>query len=243
VPFIKQMSGEHVMKSISQKILGLSLLLIAASWSPPGHSAGLLTPTESGLPQLAIKEHHVDVVIEDGYAITTVEQVFANPNAADLEAIYSFPVPEKAAVGEFTFWIDGKAVTGEVLEKEQAREIYEAEKQAGGDAALTEQDGYRTFDITVYPVRAGSDVRIRLTYLQPVHVDTSIGRYVYPLEEGGVDEEKLSFWTYQENVEERFSFNLTFRFPTRNGACLWSMKAPLPKKESRAHLRQRWSTH
>lgn len=199
------------MKSISQKILGLSLLLMAAFWSQPGQSAGLLTPTESGLPQLAIKEHHVDVVIEDGYAITTVEQVFANPNATDLEAIYSFPVPEKAAVGEFTFWIDGKAVTGEVLEKEQAREIYEAEKQAGGDAALTEQDSYRTFDISVYPVRASSDVRIRLTYLQPVHVDTSIGRYVYPLEEGGVDEEKLSFWTYQENVEERFSFNLTFR--------------------------------
>lgn len=199
------------MKSISQRILCLSVLLIAASWSLPGQSAGLLTPTDSGLPQLAIKEHHVNVVIEDGYAITTVEQVFANPNTADLEAIYSFPVPEKAAVGEFTFWIDGKAVTGEVLEKEQAREIYEAEKQAGGDAALTEQDDYRTFDISVYPVRAGSDARIRLTYLQPVHVDTSIGRYVYPLEDGGVDEEKLSFWTYQENVEERFSFNLEFR--------------------------------
>lgn len=199
------------MKSISQVTLGLSALLIAAFWSPAGQSAGLMVPTGSDLPQLLIREHHVNVVIEDGYAVTTVEQVFANPNAADLEAIYSFPVPEKAAVGEFTFWIDGKAVTGEVLEKEQARDIYEAEKQAGGDSALTEQDGYRTFDISVYPVRAGSDVRIRLTYLQPVHVDTSIGRYVYPLEEGGVDEEKLAFWTYQENVEERFSFNLAFR--------------------------------
>ena len=199
------------MKSISHRFLCLSALLIAVFWSLPGQSAGLLTPTGSGLPQLAIREHHVNVVIEDGYAITTVEQVFANPNATDLEAIYSFPVPEKAAVGEFTFWIDGKAVTGEVLEKEQAREIYEAEKQAGGDAALTEQDDYRTFEISVYPVRAGSDARIRLTYLQPVHVDTSIGRYVYPLEDGGVDEEKLSFWTYQENVEERFSFNLEFR--------------------------------
>ena len=199
------------MKSISHRFLCLSALLIAVFWSLPGQSAGLLTPTGSGLPQLAIREHHVNVVIEDGYAITTVEQVFANPNATDLEAIYSFPVPEKAAVGEFTFWIDGKAVTGEVLEKEQAREIYEAEKQAGGDAALTEQDDCRTFEISVYPVRAGSDARVRLTYLQPVHVDTSIGRYVYPLEDGGVDEEKLSFWTYQENVEERFSFNLEFR--------------------------------
>jgi Ca-activated chloride channel family protein len=54
-------------------------------------------------------------------------------------------------------------------------------------------------------------VRIRLTYIQPVHIDTSVGRYVYPLEEGGVDEQKMSFWTYQDSVEASFSFNLSFR--------------------------------
>jgi Ca-activated chloride channel family protein len=199
------------MKSFYQTTLILAIVCIAALWSPPNHAAGLMIPTESDLPQLIIKEHHVNVMIEDGYAITSVEQVFGNPNATDLEAIYSFPVPEKAAVGEFTFWIDGKAVTGEVLEKEQAREIYEAQIQAGEDAALTEQDSYRTFDISIYPVRAGQDVRIRLTYIQAAHVDTSIGRYVYPLEDGGVDEEKLSFWTYNETVEEQFSFKLSFR--------------------------------
>jgi Ca-activated chloride channel family protein len=153
----------------------------------------------------------VDVVIEDGYAITTVLQVFDNPHDQDLEAVYSFPVPEKAAVGEFTFWIDGEAVTGEVLEKQRAREIYEQEKQVGRDAALTEQDSYRTFDIAVHPVRARQDATVRLTYIQPVHVDTSIGRYVYPLEDGGVDEERLSFWTYNDAITESFSFRLIFR--------------------------------
>ncbi len=46
------------------------------------------------------------MVIEDGYAVTTVDQVFHNPHATDLKAIYSFPVPEEAAVSEFTMWID-----------------------------------------------------------------------------------------------------------------------------------------
>jgi Ca-activated chloride channel family protein len=54
-------------------------------------------------------------------------------------------------------------------------------------------------------------VKIRLVYIQPVHVDLGIGRYVYPLEEGGVDEEKLAFWTYNEVVTEAFSFNLRMR--------------------------------
>jgi len=199
------------MKTLNSIILSLTALCIALSWSTPNHAAGLFTPTGSNLPNLEIRQHHVDVVIEDGYAITTVEQVFANPHGTDLEAIYSFPVPEKAAVGEFTYWIDGLPVTAEVLEKQQAREIYQQEKQAGREAALAEQDSYKTFDIAVYPVRAGQDVRISLTYIQPVHIDTSIGRYVYPLEEGGVDEQKLSFWTYNDAIEESFSFNLSFR--------------------------------
>ena len=199
------------MKALNHFILSLTALFCAACFIPAANAAGLLIPSGSNLLPLEILEHHVDVVIEDGYAITSVEQVFGNPNPADLEAIYSFPVPASAAVGEFTYWIDGQPVTGEVLAKEQAREIYESEKQAGRETALTEQDSYKSFDISVNPVRAGQDVRIRLTYIQPAHVDSSIGRYVYPLEEGGVDEQKLSFWTYQEAVEERFSFRLTFR--------------------------------
>lgn len=199
------------MNSLKPIFLSITALCFATFWSTSNYAAGLLIPTGSTLQPLEIKQHHVDVVIEGGYAVTSIEQVFSNANGKDLEAIYSFPVPEKAAVGEFTYWIDGQPVTGEVLEKQQARDIYEQEKQAGRETALTEQDGYRTFDISVYPVRAGQDVRIKLTYIQPVHVDSSIGRFVYPLEDGGVDEQKLSFWNYKDTVEERFSFKLSFR--------------------------------
>ena len=174
-------------------------------------AAGLMTPKSGNLNTLDIKEHHVNVVIEDGYAITRVDQVFYNPHDTHLEAIYSFPVSEKASVGEFTYWIDGKPVTGEVLEKKKAREVYEQEKAQGRETALTEQDDYKAFESSVYPVRPKQDVRIRLVYIQPVHVDLGIGNYVYPLEEGGVDEEKLAFWSYNDAVTEAFSFNVDLR--------------------------------
>jgi len=48
--------------------------------------------------------------------------------------------------------------------------------------------------------RAQQDVKIKLVYLQPVHVDSAVGRYVYPLEEGGVDTEQLSFWHNDDNT-------------------------------------------
>ncbi len=190
------------------KILCTTIPLLLSGWS---HAAGLLKPLNSGLADLEIREHHVEVLIEDGYVTTSVEQVFHNPSVNDLEAIYSFPVPEAAAVGEFTFWIDGKPVIGEVVEKQQARKIYTEEKAAGRKAALVEKDAYKTFDVSVYPVQAQSDVKIRLVYVQAAQVDTGVGRYLYPLEEGGVDDAKLSFWSRNEVVTEKFSFTLRFR--------------------------------
>ncbi|MCP4595307.1 VIT and VWA domain-containing protein [Neptuniibacter sp.] len=191
---------------ISALTLGAFLVI-----TPVTNAAGLLKPNNANYSELKIKEHHVDVVIEDMYATTTVEQVFHNPNTSDLEAIYSFPVPEKAAVGEFSYWIDGNPVIGEVVEKKRARQIYEHEKQQGRETAIVEKDEYRTFDISVFPVKANQDVKIKLVYLQNTQTDTGIGRYVYPLEDGGVDEQKLSFWSRNEVVEEKFSFDVKLR--------------------------------
>lgn len=198
------------MNWIKQLVIG-SALSLAALVSTVSQAAGLLTPSNSQLGELNIREHHVNVTIDSGYVTTSVEQVFFNPNSQDLEAIYTFPVPEKAAVGEFTYWIDGQPVVGEVVEKKKAKTIYEQEKQAGRETALVEKDSYKTFDISVSPVRANSDVRIRLVYIQAAHIDTSVGRYVYPLEKGGVDEHKNAFWSRNEAVTEKFSFNVHLR--------------------------------
>jgi len=68
------------------------------------------------------------VVIEDGYAITSIEQVLFNLTSNDLEAKYYFPVPRKSAIGEFTHWIDGKPVTADLVVKEKARNMYQQVK-------------------------------------------------------------------------------------------------------------------
>jgi Ca-activated chloride channel family protein len=204
------MNGRKVNSGIWQVVLLAAAMLLCFSVLP-AQAAGLLTPADGSLPPLEIRDHHVSVVIEDGYAVTTVEQVFRNPHSMDLEAIYSFPVPEHGAVSEFTLWIDGKPISGEVLEKKEARRVYEEEKSAGREAGLTEKDSYKTFEVAVSPVRAGQDTRIRLVYLQTARVDSGIGRYLYPLEEGGVDEEKLAFWTANEKVTGSFGFDLILK--------------------------------
>jgi Ca-activated chloride channel family protein len=188
----------------------LSAVVLAFSGMGSANASGLLTP-KGQTGSLDIRDHKVKVVVENGYVITEIDQVFINGGGNDTEAVYSFPVPSHAAVAQFTYWIDGNPVTGEVLKKQEARDLYEQEKAAGRETALAEKDEYRTFDISVYPVRANSDVRVRLVYVQSASTDTGIGRYVYPLEEGGVDEERNSFWEVRDTVVGNFSFDFELK--------------------------------
>ncbi len=76
-------------QSISWKLKILALAMIAAlgvilAPMTTAGAAGLLSPADGRLPPLRIKDHHVSVVIEGGYAVTTVAQTFDNPHPRDL---------------------------------------------------------------------------------------------------------------------------------------------------------------
>lgn len=224
----------YLLKQAIQSFILISLLLLI-SLPTNVMAAGLLTPADNSLPALEIRSHQVNVIIADGFATTSVEQVFYNPHQQDLEAIYSFPIPDKAAVGEFIFWVDGTPVVAEVIEKQQARDIYQQEKQAGRQVALTEQNGYKTFEISVTPVKAAKTVKIKLVYIQKTAMDSGIGRYVYPLEEGGVAEEQLAFWNNNDVVKELFTFDLQIKssWPVKGVRVTHQPKAQVSKQSER----------
>ncbi len=196
--------------TVGRSALACGIFALATLLSVPAQAAGLLTPVGGG-PGLTLAQQHVLVTLENGYSVTEVEQIFKNPHSTDRDAQYSFPVPKHAAVGEFTYWIDGQPVHAEVMKKQAARDLHNREKQQGRETALVEKDEYRTFEVAVSPVRAGKDVKIRLVYLQKQAVDHSMGRYVYPLEEGGVDGAVDAFWSRNEDVAEAFSFRMKLR--------------------------------
>ncbi len=183
------------------------LLLLAAKACM---GAGLLKPTSGGDSSVYCKSHRVSVLINNGFARTEVDQVFYNDSARDLEAVYSFPIPEEASLSELSLWMDGKEVIGEVLERKRAREIYQQETRRRVDPALAEKNSYKTFDVTVFPVVAKADTRLRLVYYQPVRVDSNVGRYVYPLSGGGSDDPG-GFWPVDEAVRESFTFDLVLK--------------------------------
>lgn len=219
---------------ITSVLIGLCLLTLGAA---PAFGAGILTAKSSDVQPIQIRDHHVDVAINNGFARTEVIQTFYNPNDADLEAVYSFPLPKSASLSEVTIYSGEREIHGEVLAKEQARQVYEEEKSKGNDAGLAEKNEFYTFEFSVYPVRAKDQTRIRFLYYQPLEIDTGVGRYLYPLEEGGTDEAALNFWTGNDKVEDFFSVNVELR-------SAWPVdQVRVPGYEAAAQIEQKGDGH
>jgi len=199
-----------------KRIIITILILLAA---PASFAAGTLTAVTSGNAPIQIKEHVVNVVIDNGFARTEVLQAFFNPNDKDLEAVYSFPVPASASLAEITIQNRERTLNGEVIAADEAKKVYAEERAAGNDAGLGEcsctkkkdEVEYNSYKFSVSPVRAKSETKIRFVYYQPLTIDSGMGRYVYPLQEGGTEEAAKNFWTRNPNVEQHFAINVELR--------------------------------
>ena len=175
------MIGELWNKLYGLLLIGLAVVCLLAGKPAESRAAGLLI-ADGGLGGvLEIKEQEVRVTINNRVAVTQVTQVFLNTENRQVEALYTFPVPKGASVANFSMWINGKEVVGEVLEKERARQIYNSYKQKRRDPGLLEQVDFKTFEMRIFPINAGAEQRVQISYYQELDSDHDRATYVYPL--------------------------------------------------------------
>ena len=169
------------MRKMTRALLA-SVALILALMSPgKTEAAGLLIADGGFGGVLEIKEHVVQVTINNGIAVTDVTQIFQNTENRQVEALYTFPVPNGASVANFSMWINDREMIGEVVEMERAREIYNSYKAKRQDPGLLEQVDYKTFEMRIFPINPGAEQKVRITYYQEINVDHEQGTYLYPL--------------------------------------------------------------
>src|SRR2546423_4316853 len=92
-----------------------------------GDTPGALTALDaSGKPKAACPLKHTDVkaAITGFMSRVTVTQEFENPFKEKIEAVYTFPLPQNAAVDDMTMTVGERVVRGKVLPREQAQAVY-----------------------------------------------------------------------------------------------------------------------
>ncbi len=130
---------------------------------------------------LEVVFHKVDVEIAGQKATTRVEQEFFNPNNANLEGEYIFPIPKGAHLDKFTMRVGDKDMEAELLDAAKARAIYEDIVRRQKDPALLEYTGRPAFRVRIFPIEPRSRKKVTLAYTELLKVDGGLASYVYPL--------------------------------------------------------------
>ncbi len=194
----------------------LAAIACAVIFTPTkAHGAGLLIADGGFGGVLEIKEHDVQVTINNGVAVTKVTQIFRNTENRQVEALYTFPVPKGASVANFSMWINGKEMVGEVLEKKRAREIYESYKQTRKDPGLLEQVDYKTFEMRIFPIAPSSEQKVQITYYQELDYDHDWATYVYPLATAT-----------RKNVDSRTTGRFAISFEVKSAVPITALESP-----------------
>jgi Ca-activated chloride channel family protein len=159
----------------------LALLALAA----PAWAQGLLIPNEPDLPPLGIRSHRVRAELHGQAAQTTIEQVFVNHTNRNLEAQFVFPIPRGASLSRFTMIVNGREQAGELVDRDQARQIYSSIVNRAQDPGLLEYLGGQLFRASVFPIAPGGTQTLTLRYEQVLDSRDGLVRYVHPLRADG----------------------------------------------------------
>jgi Ca-activated chloride channel family protein len=114
-------------------------------------------------PQLATQ---VEIDVSGVLARAKVRQRFFNPTDSWVEGVYTFPLPDNAAVDRLRMRIGSRLVEGEVQEKQQADRRYRAARASGQAASLLQQRRPNVFTIAVANIPPGQAVDIEIAYQQ-----------------------------------------------------------------------------
>ncbi len=158
------------MKALS---LGWFLLVpwsaIAQDWQCPAHSdtnVGYQSLGDTG-PKVPRVRYHLDVHIENGFARTTIDQVYYNPRPFNAEHICYFLLPPDAAVSRLAMTARGEWREAAMTERGHANETFNAIRwERTKDPALLQTTTGHQYQLRLFPILPNEHKRVLISYVE-----------------------------------------------------------------------------
>jgi Ca-activated chloride channel family protein len=148
----------------------------------PQPPIGLCVPSSTGQPIIfPLKHTEVDTQIAGNLARVAVIQHFENPLTTALEAIYTFPLPDEAAVDEMEIRIGDRLIRGNIKKRQEALQIYEQAKQQGRTAGLLEQERDNIFTQSLANIQPGEKIEVTICYTHSLKFERGSYEFVLPM--------------------------------------------------------------
>jgi len=178
--------------SLAALAAGASLLWPAAPPAPPRPQARQASQTGAGALMVIdkvpgrnlpcpLKNTSVQADISGPLARVIVTQEFENPLDQTIEAVYVFPLPNRAAVDDMTLRIGERTIRGLIKKREEARQIYDNARQQGHTAALLDQERPNIFTQSVTNIAPRAQVKVVISYVETVKYEAGSYEFVFPM--------------------------------------------------------------
>jgi Ca-activated chloride channel family protein len=160
--------------------VGIVLLLAATAGAQNAAPVMLVRPVPNKpLTPLNLSAVDTKVRIIGRVAETSTTMTFTNAHNRVLEGELYFPLPQGATVSGYALDIKGKMIDGVAVEKSRGREVFEKIVRQGIDPGLVEWAKGNNFKTRVFPIPAGGDRTIRVSYVS--EITGAVGSQTYHL--------------------------------------------------------------
>ncbi|HTG85538.1 MAG TPA: VIT and VWA domain-containing protein, partial [Pyrinomonadaceae bacterium] len=150
---------------------------------PVPNAGSLQARDASGQPagECPLKHTTVKAEVSGFISRVTVTQDFENPFPEKIEGVYTFPLPQAAAVDDLTMLIGNRTIKGKIMRREQAQATYAAAKQLGKVAALLDQKRPNIFTQAVANILPGQQIRIVISYVETLNYQDGSYEWSFPM--------------------------------------------------------------
>ncbi len=141
----------------------------------------------------------IDTIIDNNYATTKIQEMFRNPYNYSVDETFTFQIPEKAFISNFSLTIDNTTHYAKIVPYNVGKQKYEEAVISGSDAGLMEAQGKNIFSYSV-SLSPYQEIIVGLEYEQ--FLEKSLGGYEFllPLKEG----------TAHQNIKD-FTINILLK--------------------------------
>ena len=172
--------------------------------------------SDTTLDALPLKASSADVSIAGVIADVTIDQVYTNEGTRAIEAKYVFPASTRAAVYYLHMKIGSRLMIADVVEKQEAQQMYDSALANGNTATLLEQMTPNVFQMSVANILPGDTIEIEMRYTELLVPTESVYEFVYPTVVGprytGGNGEEWTEGPYQHEGEDPlYDFNIEVR--------------------------------
>ena len=109
-------------------VFAIGAAMLGLAGTVAAQAQGFIVDRRPAIPvgrSYEIREVSIDARVRDQVAEVQVAQTFYNPGSVQIESEFLFPLPEDGAVQNFVLLVDGRELPGRLLNKDEARRIYE----------------------------------------------------------------------------------------------------------------------